>query len=102
MNSLKEQYDQLAEAFSQTRKKQLWPELSAFLARLKPGDRVLDMGCGSGRLYRGIPAQVDYVGLDISLGMLREAALEHPHATFFEADILESSSYQYCCSSSSR
>lgn len=92
MNSIKEQYEQLSKVFSQSRKKHLWPELLNYLAKLKPGDRVLDLGAGSGRLYRGIPPGVEYVGVDISPGMLKEAKKDHPGATFIEADILKTDS----------
>jgi len=88
MNSLKEQYDLISKAFSETRKKHLWPELLRYLAKLKSGDRLLDLGAGSGRLYRHVPAGVEYIGVDISPGMLEEAKKDHPSAAFFEADIL--------------
>lgn len=89
MNSLKEQYDQISKVFSQTRKKHLWPELLGYLARLKSRDRILDLGAGSGRLYRHVPAGVEYIGVDISPGMLEEARKDHPSAVFFEGDILD-------------
>lgn len=89
MNALKEQYDQIAQAFSESRKKYLWPELLAYILRLKAGDRVLDMGAGSGRLYKNLPPNVGYIGLDISLEMLKEAKKNNPEATFFEANVLD-------------
>jgi SAM-dependent methyltransferase len=92
MNSLKEQYDQIAPAFSESRKKYLWPELIAYLTRLKAGQRVLDMGAGSGRLYKNLPTNIEYIGLDISLEMLKEAKKNNPGATFFEADVLDTKS----------
>lgn len=95
MNSLKEQYDQMSQTFSESRKKHLWPELLAYLSRLKAGDRVLDMGAGSGRLFKGIPPDVEYIGLDISPGMLKEAKRNQPHATFFEADVLDNKSMNH-------
>lgn len=42
--------------------------------RLKPGDRVLDLGCGPGRHSRALSESgIDVVGLDISLDFLRVA-----------------------------
>ena len=48
---------------------------------LAPGNRVLDIGCGTGlafTLLSHIKSDIDYVGLDISAGMLREFRKEHP------------------------
>lgn len=41
--------------------------------RLKPGDRVLDLGVGTGMSLRYFPQDTRVVGLDISGGMLHEA-----------------------------
>jgi len=41
--------------------------------RLKPGDRILDMGVGTGMTLKYYPNNVTVVGLDISAGMLRKA-----------------------------
>lgn len=41
--------------------------------RLKPGDRVLDMGVGTGMSLGYFPRETRVVGLDLSAGMLREA-----------------------------
>jgi SAM-dependent methyltransferase len=54
----------------------------------QPGERILDAGCGTGRNLRalvesGIPA----TGLDFSLGMLRVARRELPHAPLIQADL---------------
>jgi SAM-dependent methyltransferase len=45
------------------------------LAAPRPGDRVLDVGCGNGSYLRALDARgVDAVGTDISVGMLAAAA----------------------------
>jgi phosphatidylethanolamine/phosphatidyl-N-methylethanolamine N-methyltransferase len=41
--------------------------------RLKPGDRVLDLGVGTGTSLPQYPGFVDVVGVDLSLGMLQKA-----------------------------
>ncbi|MBN8542028.1 MAG: methyltransferase domain-containing protein [Deltaproteobacteria bacterium] len=46
--------------------------------RLKPGDRVLDLGCGSGRLLTRAASffkDVEFIGLDLSEPMLQSARL---------------------------
>ncbi|HYZ57767.1 MAG TPA: class I SAM-dependent methyltransferase [Streptosporangiaceae bacterium] len=45
------------------------------LARLSPGMRVLDAGCGNGVYLRALwDRQVRAVGCDLSMGMLRAAS----------------------------
>lgn len=54
------------------------------LARLSPGLRVLDAGCGNGEyLYRLRDYQVRAVGCDLSMGMLRAAS----HPALVNADV---------------
>jgi SAM-dependent methyltransferase len=54
------------------------------LARLSPGSRVLDAGCGNGEyLHRLQDYQVRAVGCDLSMGMLRAAS----HPALVNADV---------------
>ena len=43
------------------------------LLSLKQGDSLLDLGCGQGILSRHIPAHIDYVGIDASPSLIKEA-----------------------------
>jgi SAM-dependent methyltransferase len=36
------------------------------IAQVKPGEKVLDIGCGTGALIRELPPDVHYVGFDLS------------------------------------
>lgn len=51
------------------------------------GDRVLDVGCGSGTLLElGVGAGVQMVGVDVSTAMVKAARARVPAATVVEAD----------------
>jgi SAM-dependent methyltransferase len=45
--------------------------------RPRSGDRILDVGCGTGSLLSLLPADVDYFGFDLNPGYIREARRRH-------------------------
>lgn len=51
----------------------LRPQVAAWLARIPPGARVLELGCGDGKTARRLTDGL-YVGVDISPAMLQVAA----------------------------
>lgn len=56
--------------------------------RVRPGMKVVDLGCGTGLLHELCPvAPSDYLGLDISQGMLEEARRKYPHHRFELGDM---------------
>jgi len=68
MEKTKRDYDEIAEEFSATRKT-MWPELADLDKYVKAGDKVLDIGCGNGRLFGYLLERVknfSYVGIDVS------------------------------------
>lgn len=82
-------YDKIAKHYSQVWfKKPLDALLNPFVEMLEIPGLVLDAGCGHGRdtkclLQRGIPT----IGVDLSIGLLREAQNNVPEGTFFQMDI---------------
>jgi alkylated DNA repair protein alkB family protein 8 len=66
LEKTREDYNQIASRFSLTRER-LWPELLPLVRHIKPNDKVLDLGCGNGRLIEAIKdLPIEYTGLDIS------------------------------------
>lgn len=66
-------YDRIAGKFSQTRKF-FWRDLEFIGDYVQDGDKVLDFGCGNGRLLELIgDKKVEYVGVDVSAGLIRIA-----------------------------
>jgi len=51
-----------------------------------PGSRVLDLGCGTGRLLAALEPSFG-VGVDFSPAMISEARARHPHLSFILGDI---------------
>ncbi|MBN2390721.1 MAG: class I SAM-dependent methyltransferase [Anaerolineae bacterium] len=65
-------YDELAEVFAASRGARE-PGLERILAKMQPCARVLDLGCGQGRVAAMLPAGCEYVGMDFSTEMLAVA-----------------------------
>jgi trans-aconitate methyltransferase len=64
-------------------------DLQAALARvaLRPGARVLDLGCNTGELLALLPADATVVGVDRNAEALAVARQRWPAAHFIEADV---------------
>ena len=85
-------YDAFATDFSSTRQHE-WPEFQYAIQRLKKGDRVLDLGCGNGRLRKFLDIQLvpkgHYFGFDISENLLDLARQTNPEDHFFRGNFAE-------------
>ncbi len=71
---VKQDFEEIAPFFSETRQR-FWPDLTFLMDLVEEGDRILDAGCGNGRLLEGIWREVEYVGIDSS-SILIELARE--------------------------
>lgn len=88
----KETYELIAGEFSATRS-HIWPEMEILVKKyVQPGAKVLDLGCGNGRLAEALP-EVKYVGVDGCDSLAAEAkknyALRIAHYEFRALDMLE-------------
>ena len=64
-----------------------WERVTAYIKEavlryVKPGDKVLDAGCGYGWLSEVLPKDVSYVGVDGSPHLIEEAKERFPDKTF--------------------
>jgi SAM-dependent methyltransferase len=84
-------YSQFAEVFSASRAR-TEPGLERILDGIRPRERVLDLGCGSGRVALLLPPGALYVGVDYAQEVLdlAEEASQAATATtkFIQADLL--------------
>lgn len=86
---VKQAYDVIADEFDHTRKKQ-WLEFEDFLKYVKKGAKVLDAGCGNGRLYDLLKdKKVEYLGVDNNSSLIAKARENFPHAQFQLGDIVD-------------
>ncbi|MFH1661656.1 MAG: methyltransferase domain-containing protein [Candidatus Falkowbacteria bacterium] len=93
---VKRNYNEIADDFSETRKKKLWPELIKLAGAVKDGDpstssgqvKVLDVGCGSGRLLEAFKnKKINYLGIDDSEKLINLAKKKNQN--FIVGNILE-------------
>ena len=77
----------MASDFDATRQRP-WPELYDLAAAVKDGDRVLDLGCGNGRLLKVLPkVNFDYQGYDANEQLLAAARRLSPRSKFDKASL---------------
>lgn len=57
-------------------------------ARVRPGDTVVDIGCGTGHILESLPQPISYFGYDLSEQYVRQAQALYGHRASFEcADV---------------
>ncbi len=72
--SIEKGYDMICEKFSETRSKKFWRDLSFIKNYSSPESKVLDFGCGSGRLLKLLNQNFAvYHGVDISKKLIEVA-----------------------------
>jgi ubiquinone/menaquinone biosynthesis C-methylase UbiE len=89
LEETKQNYNLISGHFSSTR--QFIPEdLVPLLDYITSGDKVLDVGCGNGRLYPAFKKKnINYTGIDNSEELISIGKKQFPEAEFSVADILK-------------
>ncbi|HUW72183.1 MAG TPA: methyltransferase domain-containing protein [Candidatus Humimicrobiaceae bacterium] len=88
LEKTKEDYNLIAEDFSRTRWN-IWSEFNIFRDFIKEGDKILDVGCGNGRLLKILKdKKIKYTGVDVSEKLLEIAKKRYPQNNFLVADNL--------------
>ncbi|MFA5197665.1 MAG: class I SAM-dependent methyltransferase [Patescibacteria group bacterium] len=87
---VKENYEEIADQFNETRKKYIWPGLLELAKTIKAEDKILDVGCGNGRLLEAFKnRKINYLGIDSSKPLIEHAQKLYPENNFRVGDILD-------------
>lgn len=88
INKTRSDYNAISSHFSRTRKF-VWGDLAYLKKFFSDGDKILDLGCGNGRLIEFLPDNgVDYAGVDSSEALIKLAKETYPERDFSVADVL--------------
>lgn len=83
-NELKNVYNLIAKEFSASRKYP-WDELQVVIPHIREGFKVLDLGCGNGRLIKLLDEshkKYDYLGVDFSKEFISHAKEKYTNHSF--------------------
>ena len=82
LNKVKDDYNHIALDFANTRAN-IWPEIASLFDYIRKGDKVLDLGCGNGRLVNLIKEKEgNYFGCDVSKNLIEIAQKTYPQESF--------------------
>jgi len=94
LTQTKEIYDRIAPDFSDTRGK-WWRGMGSFNKYVQPGDKVLDVGCGNGRMAEIFnDSKIEYLGIDNSAELIKiakERFKDKPWIKFEVSDMVDGS-----------
>lgn len=82
LEKTRQDYDTIAEDFDKKRD-YIPPDFAILQNYIDSGDKILDLGCGNGRLKEIIGDKFDYYGVDTSGALIRIAKNKYPDGNFF-------------------
>lgn len=86
LKKVKNDYSIIAKSFDETRNKP-WKEFKYFLPYLSKGQKLLDVGCGNGRLFSFLKKKnINYIGVDNNKDMLKTAKNHYKKTKFLLAE----------------
>ncbi|RMD59301.1 class I SAM-dependent methyltransferase [Candidatus Parcubacteria bacterium] len=86
---VKKNYQEIAAQFHLSRQRPLWPPLQKLVSQIENDSKILDVGCGNGRLINAFKnKKINYWGIDNCPQLLELARQQYPQAKFIEGDIL--------------
>jgi len=89
LEKTKKDYNLISEDFSRTRS-HIWEELKFLGDYLISGEKILDLGCGNGRLHELLGGKIiDYYGVDNSDKLITIAKSKYPEGKFQVSDVLD-------------
>lgn len=85
LKQTQETYNTIAHSYSQTKRPAIWSHIDEYTQYLQKHSRVLDVGCGDGRLAHLLQSyKVSYTGVDISKTFIDIAKSKHGHLGTFQ------------------
>jgi len=86
---VKNNYQEISKHFSQTREQRMWPEIVDIAKKIPPASKVLDVGCGNGRLGEELKRDVDYLGVDSSSNLIDIAKKKYKYNENYKFHVLD-------------
>jgi 2-polyprenyl-3-methyl-5-hydroxy-6-metoxy-1,4-benzoquinol methylase len=77
LKTVNKNYQEIADDFAKTRQKFLWPGLLRIAKIVKEDEKILDIGCGNGRLLQAFENSINYLGIDKSSNLIKIAKKEN-------------------------
>jgi len=86
---VKNNYQEISKHFSQTREQRMWTEIVDIAKKIPPASKVLDVGCGNGRLGKELKGDVDYLGVDSSSNLIDIAKKKYKYNENYKFHVLD-------------
>lgn len=86
---VKDNYEDIAADFDATRQKPIWPVIAEVSKTIPADAKILDVGCGNGRLSQYLPSTAEYLGVDSSEALIAIAKKNFPDKSFAIANMLD-------------